>query len=106
MTTANTTTEKNTKTVKLDSPLTLAGGKTIEEVTVRKPNAGALRGVALTDIFRLQTDAIQAVLPRVTEPPLVKQQVLELDPADLVSLGSAVMHFLLPKADRADFLPE
>lgn len=104
MTTANT--EKNTKTVKLDNPLTLPGGKTIEEVTVRKPNAGALRGIALTDIFRMSTDALHVILPRVTEPPLIKQVVQEIDPADLVALGNAVMHFLLPKADRADFLPE
>ncbi|WP_314973030.1 phage tail assembly protein [Comamonas testosteroni] len=98
--------DENTKTVKLDNPVTLPGGRVVDTIVVRKPNSGALRGLALTDIFRLQTEAIQTILPRVTDPMLVKQEVQKLEPADLVALGSAVMSFLLPKADRADFLPE
>ncbi len=98
--------DENSKLVKLDNPVTLPGGRVVDSIIVRKPNSGALRGLALTDIFRLQTEAIQTILPRVTEPMLVKQEVQKLEPADLVALGSAVMSFLLPKADRADFLPE
>lgn len=102
------TTEANEqiKTIKLDAPLTLPGDKTITEVQVRKPSTGALRGLALSDLLRLQTDAIQTILPRVTEPMLNKQVVQNIDPADLVQLGTAVSSFLLPKADRADFQSE
>lgn len=102
------TTEANEqiKTIKLDMPLTLPGDKIITEVQVRKPSTGSLRGLALSDLLRLQTDAIQTILPRVTEPMLNKQVVQNIDPADLVQLGTAVSSFLLPKADRADFQSE
>ncbi|RGE46132.1 phage tail assembly protein [Comamonas testosteroni] len=96
----------NSKSVTLDTPLTLPSGTVITTVIVRKPSAGALRGLALSDLLRLQTDAIQTILPRVTEPMIVKQEVQNLDPADLVQLGTAVSSFLLPKADRADFQSE
>ena len=95
-----------TKTIQLDTPITLPGDKIITEVQVRKPSAGALRGLALSDIFRLQTEVIQTILPRVTEPMLNKQVVQNIDPVDLVALGTAVSSFLLPKADRADFQNE
>lgn len=95
-----------TKTIQLDTPITLPGDKIITEVQVRKPSTSALRGLALSDLLRLQTDAIQTILPRVTEPLLNKQVVQNIDPADLVQLGTAVSSFLLPKADRADFQNE
>ena len=95
-----------TKTIQLDTPITLPGDKIITEVQVRKPSAGALRGLALSDIFRLQTEVIQTILPRVTEPMIPKHEVGNIDPADLVALGTAVSSFLLPKADRADFQNE
>ena len=95
-----------TKTIQLDTPITLPGDKIITEVQVRKPSAGALRGLALSDIFRLQTEVIQTILPRVTEPMLNKQVVQNIDPVDLVALGTAVSSCLLPKAERADFQNE
>ena len=95
-----------TKTIQLDTPITLPGDKIITEVQVRKPSAGALRGLALSDIFRLQTEVIQTILPRVTEPMLNKQVVQNIDPVDLVALGTAVSSFLIPKAERGDFLSE
>lgn len=100
------TANDNTKTVTLDYPLNLPGDKIATEVQVRKPSTGALRGLALTDLLRLQTEAIQTILPRVTEPMLNKQVVQTIDPADLVALGTAVNSFLIPKADRADFQSE
>ena len=103
---ATQSTTTNGKTVVLDSPINLPGGHVIDRVTVRKPTAGALRGLALSDLLRLQTDAIQTILPRVTEPMIPKHEVGNIDPADLVALGTAVSGFLIPKADRGDFLSE
>lgn len=98
--------DKNTQTtVKLDYPIQSAGNKVIAEVTVNKPSTGALRSLALTDLLRMETNALQTILPRVTQPMLVKQDVDKLDPADLVQLGTAVVGFLVPKAEKADFQP-
>lgn len=88
--------------VTLETPVQ-RGDSSITTVLVRKPRSGELRGLSLSELLQLNVDALQTVLPRITEPMLHKQDVANLDPADLVSLGSAVINFLLPKDQRADF---
>lgn len=99
----NTADKTASTVVKLDYPIKTAGDKEITEVTVIKPSSGALRSLALTDLLRMDTNALHTILPRVTQPLLVKQDVEKLDPADLVQLGTAVVGFLVPKAEKADF---
>ena len=91
--------------IALDAPIQ-RNGQTITHVQVRKPNAGALRGLSLVEVLQMNVTALQTLLPRVTEPPLLKQEVAALDPADLVSLGTEVVGFLVPKAQREAFQPE
>lgn len=91
----------NKKTITLDVPFK-RGEKMVETITVRRPNVGALRGTSLTQLMMMDADSIQKVLPRCTEPPLIKSEMEQLDPADLVQLGAAVVHFLLPKKDREE----
>lgn len=85
-----------TETVTLDTPLQ-RGKQTVTEVSVRKPKAGALRGVALTDVLQMDVTAITKVLPRITDPALTEAEIRDMDPADLVQLGTAVAGFLLAK---------
>ncbi|UUC83848.1 phage tail assembly protein [Stutzerimonas stutzeri] len=87
--------------ITLDEPLK-RGEQTISSVTVRKPAAGELRGVTLSDLLNLEVNALIKVLPRVTSPSLTEQEVARLDPADLVQLGSKVAGFLLPKSVKAE----
>ena len=91
--------------IPLDTPIQ-RGAQTITHVHVRKPNAGALRGLSLVEVLQMNVTALQALLPRVTEPPLLKQEVATMDPADLVALGTEVVGFLVPKAQRESFQPE
>ncbi|MFN7042962.1 MAG: phage tail assembly protein [Acidovorax temperans] len=88
--------------IPLDAPIQRTG-QTITHVQVRKPNAGALRGLSLVEVLQMNVTALQALLPRVTEPPLLRQEVDAMDPADLVALGSEVVGFLVPKAQREGF---
>lgn len=97
------TADKKSTTVTLDYPIKTAGDRELAEVTVNKPGSGALRGLALTDLLRMETNALQTILPRVTQPMLNKQDVEKIDPADLVQLGTAVVGFLVPKSEKADF---
>ena len=91
--------------IPLDTPIQ-RNGQTITHVQVRKPNAGALRGLSLVEVLQMNVTALQALLPRVTEPPLLKAEVATMDPADLVALGTEVVGFLVPKAQREAFQPE
>ncbi|MCD2163818.1 phage tail assembly protein [Comamonas koreensis] len=75
------------------------GAQVITKVYVRKPKSGELRGIDLGAMLNANADAIMQVLPRVTEPFLVKHEVENLDPADLLMLGMALVSFFVPKAE-------
>ncbi|WJV52958.1 phage tail assembly protein [Prodigiosinella aquatilis] len=93
------------KTVTLDTPLK-RGDTTLTHITVRKPSAGALRGTRLQPLMEMDVNALTVILPRVTTPALTTAEVMELDPADLISLSVEVVSFLLPKSVRSDSLTD
>lgn len=93
--------EASPNTIILDSPIK-RGTSEILEVTLRKPMAGELRGVTLTDLLQMDVLALRKVLPRITTPTLTEHEIGQMDPADLVQLASLVTGFLLPKSAKAD----
>lgn len=90
-----------TERVELDTPLQ-RGKQTIAVVTVRKPLAGALRGVTLMDVMQMDVQALTKVLPRITDPALTEAEIRNMDPADLVQLGTAVSGFLVAKRFKGE----
>lgn len=90
-----------TEHVDLDTPI-IRGEQTITSVEVRKPASGELRGVSLSDVLKMDVQALIKVVPRVTTPTLTEQDVARMDAADLLQIGSTVAAFLLPKATRAE----
>lgn len=89
------------KTITLDTPIK-RGDNDIAEIALRKPSAGELRGVTLTDLLQMDVAALTKVLPRISEPALTEVEVVRMDPADLVQLGGVVAGFLLPRAALAE----
>ncbi|MDO6525430.1 phage tail assembly protein [Motilimonas sp. 1_MG-2023] len=85
-----------TATITLDTPVIRKGGD-VTTITLRKPKAGELRGLNLTDILQMDVNALGKLLPRISNPTLTEQEVQNLDPADLVQLGGEVAGFLVPK---------
>lgn len=83
-------------TVALDTPIK-RGGQEITRITLRKPSAGELRGLSLTEVLQLDVGSLQRLLPRISDPVLTEHDVAQLDPADLVQLGGVAVGFLLPK---------
>ena len=96
---------QNQAVIELDEPIK-RGDSFITSLTVRKPKAGALRGISLIELGNLNVSALQIVLPRITEPTLTAHDIANMDPADLVALGTEVVAFLVPKAQREAFQPE
>lgn len=90
---------KNENTVELDAPVR-RGESTIEEVTLRKPSSGELRGIQLADLLQMDVAALIKLLPRICQ--LTEGEVRALDPADLVALGVKVTGFLLQKRTKTD----
>ncbi|WP_269503743.1 phage tail assembly protein [Burkholderia sp. IMCC1007] len=93
--------KKKSASVTLDTPIT-RGEQTITEVVLTKPHAGALRGVTLTDVLQLDVIALSKVIPRISSPTLTEQDVLRMDPADMVQLGTEVAGFLVPSSSKMD----
>lgn len=89
---------RETQTVTLDEPI-IRGNQKIATITLRKPKAGALRGVTLVDLGNLDVVALQRVLPRISTPTLTEQDVANMELCDLLELGSKVAGFLQTKAD-------
>lgn len=84
------------KTVTLDTPIK-RGENTVSSVSIRKPNSGELRGLSVTDVLNMEVNALFKLLPRITSPVLTENELLQLDPADLLQMGQEVSYFLLPK---------
>lgn len=86
-------------TITLDAPIQ-RGNTSIAEITLRKPNAGELRGLSLQRLHQADTDELLKLLPRITSPSLTPPECAQLDPADLSEAGGVIISFLLKKSVR------
>ena len=84
-------------TITLDTPIQ-RGATVIAELTLRKPNAGELRGLSLQRLHNADADELLKLLPRISTPTLTPHECAQLDPADLSEIGGLVISFLLKKA--------
>jgi len=82
-----------TKTVKLCFPIPYGKDKTLEELTLRKPTAGELRGTKLARISEIDIDEFLKVLPRIAQPAVTEGQLVMLDPSDLMELANEFADF-------------
>jgi hypothetical protein len=90
-------------TVELDEPI-IRGEMLIDKITLRKPKSGELRGLSMVDIVRLEVEAIQKLVPRISDPVLTEADMQDLSPSDLFLISTEIANFLLPKGVRADSL--
>lgn len=97
--------ESNQSVITLDNPIVRDGQK-IEQVTVRKPVAGELRGVSLVDLAQMEVSVLQKVLPRITTPALTAVDLNNMDLADLTQIGIAVAGFLASKSMTESASPQ
>ncbi|WP_252275478.1 phage tail assembly protein [Pseudomonas subflava] len=90
----------NEEVITLDTPI-VRGEQKIEQITLRKPMSGELRGVTLADLAQMDVLALRKVLPRITLPSLTDPEIGRMDPADLLQCGVVVASFLLTKSAKA-----
>lgn len=89
-------------TITLDEPLERGEDK-IETLTLRRPDAGALRGISLAELLKMDTGAIVTLLPRISAPPLIASEAEQLAPADLLAIGVEIASFFMTRAELARF---
>lgn len=95
--TTDTTTSPKTVQVNvtLETPIQRGSG-VIDVVTLRKPLAGALRGINLAELLTLRAESVMLLLPRITTPTLTREDVATMDSVDLVACATEVVNFLVP----------
>jgi Phage tail protein E. len=93
------------RTVTLDGPIQ-RGETTIDELKLRKPRSGELRGLSLVDLGQLKVDSLTKLLPRISMPTLTEAEVGNMEPADLLACGAEIGSFLLQKSQRAAVLDQ
>ena len=89
-------------TVELETPIK-RGTTEISTLKLRKPNAGALRGVNMAELLQMNVTALQTVLPRITEPTLARHEIDQLEPPDLLNIGIEVAGFFATRAEKAQY---
>lgn len=88
------------ETVKLLQPIE-RGETTIDEITVRKPTAGELRGLNIVDIMRMDVDGMFKLLPRITNPVLSEGELSAMNADDFAELaGTATLFFSQENASK------
>ena len=97
-TTTTTNPARATVTLVLQTPIARKGGDPLATLQLMRPRTGDLRGLLLAEVLQMKTDAVAALLPRITLPTLMRHEVDEMDPADLVACAVEVAGFLVPKA--------
>lgn len=87
--------------ITLTSPI-MRGETAINEVTVRRPMGGDLRGCSPQGLLNVEIDTMFKVLPRVTMPPLLLHELEQsVMPADLMEMVAAVKDFFTTPEERA-----
>ncbi|MBS0501123.1 MAG: phage tail assembly protein [Proteobacteria bacterium] len=94
------TTERPSATVILQEPI-VRGSQHIEQIAILRPRTADLRGLLLAELIQMKADSVAAILPRITEPTILRHEVDAMDPADLFACGMEVAGFLAPKAVMA-----
>ncbi|HFV5206445.1 TPA: phage tail protein [Escherichia coli] len=67
---------------------------TYVEITGAIEQAGSLRGLSLTDVLNLKTDAMFTLLPRVTSPRLDEVTLKKMSSRDFIQLCAVAVNFM------------
>ncbi len=89
------------KTTKLTEAVKRGDGE-ITHVAVRRPAAGSLRGLKLIDVMAMDVNTMVKLLPRITDPALLPDEIEALHPADLMALSQEVFSFFVTPEQIAD----
>jgi len=76
-------------------------GESVTKITLRKPKAGELRGLLLTQLMQMDVGSLIRLTPRISMPPMTEDQVAALPPEDLLAIGTQVSLFFVGKDQRA-----
>ncbi|PMN73145.1 phage tail assembly protein [Enterovibrio norvegicus] len=83
---------QTTKNVTLFKPLT-RGDTQITAIELREPNTGALRGLELFSVLRMDVTALRTLVPRIST--VTANEFDQLGPKDLAIVANEVASFFM-----------
>ncbi len=86
--------------VTLEEPIN-RGENQVATITLRKPQAGELRGLTIEDIVGTDVNALIKLIPRISDPSLTEEEVAALDVIDIAQCAGAVRGFFMTKEQQA-----
>lgn len=86
--------------ITLTTPIRRKGGD-ITEITLKKPKAGALRGLQVENLYSTDVNSLITLLPRITEPALIAAEIEDLESEDFIELAGAVKGFFMSAEMKA-----
>ncbi len=89
-----------TTTVDLDTPIR-RGETQIERLALRKPAAGELRGLSMTNVLNCDAETLIKLIPRVSEPALTEHEVRQMDVADFTEIANEFTLFFVQRKHKA-----
>jgi len=96
-------------TITLDEDAVTESGQVLmpkgAEITLRRPRGGALRGVNLGGLVRMDYDQVALVAPRVSTPPLLPDILAVLSTSDVTQVAGELANFCLTNAAREALFP-
>ncbi|WP_417778615.1 phage tail assembly protein [Stutzerimonas xanthomarina] len=70
------------------------GQTEVKEITLRRAGSGELRGLKLADLVQGDVNAVIRLVPRISQPALLEQEVAALDAYDLTRCADEIAVFL------------
>ena len=89
------------QSIELDEPIK-RGEVVISQVTLRQPNGGEMRGLSMMDIVQMKTEALFVLVPRISEPVLMANDLKQMNPADLMQIATVIAQYYVPKKMQSD----
>lgn len=80
--------------VNLSEPVTIDGVE-CTAIELRKPRAGEMRGLKLTEVLQMDAMTMIKLLPRISNPPLSEAQVANLEAEDFTELATKTVLFFV-----------
>lgn len=89
------------QSIELDEPIK-RGEIVISQVTLRQPNGGEMRGLSMMDIVQMKTEALFVLVPRISDPVLMANDLKQMNPADLMQIATVIAQYYVPKKMQSD----
>ena len=100
---------KKSVTITLDEDAVTESGQVLmpkgTQILLRRPLGGALRGVNLGGLVRMDYDQVALVAPRVSTPPLLPDIFEVLATSDVTQVAGELANFCLTNAAREALFP-